>query len=209
MIAFTFSGALFALDARRQLVVEEVNAIGTAFLRLDLIDDPTERQLLQKLLKEYVNSRIRLWAKMSHRSAALAEVTVACALQREIWSVAITATERPELESERLLVLPALNETFDLATARTIAVQTHPPTLIYGALFGLASIAAFLVGFSMAKSIRIHRLHVVAFACVTAFMFYMILDIDRPRIGLVRLDTVHSLFSELEQSMVDRIERRD
>ncbi|MCA9102116.1 MAG: hypothetical protein KDA63_13225, partial [Planctomycetales bacterium] len=88
-------------------------------------------------------------------------------------------------------------------------VQTHPPTLIYGALFGLASIAAFLVGFSMAKSNRIHRLHVVAFACVTAFMFYMILDIDRPRIGLVRLDTVHSLFSELEQSMVDRIERRD
>ncbi|MCA9101279.1 MAG: hypothetical protein KDA63_09025, partial [Planctomycetales bacterium] len=115
LIAFTFSGAFLRLDARRQLVVEEVNAIGTAFLRLDLIDDPTERQLLQKLLKEYVNSRIRLWAKMSHRSAALAEVTVACALQREIWSVAITATERPELESERLLVLPALNETFDLA----------------------------------------------------------------------------------------------
>lgn len=205
LIAFTFSGAFSRLDARRKLVVDEVNAINTAFLRLDLIDDLEPRQQMQELLKQYVESRLRLWDKMTDRTAALDELALANGLQNEIWTSAITLTASPDLAPVRRVLLPALNQMFDLSKARVVAVRTHPPPLIYGALFTLASIGAFLVGFSMAKSQRLNWFHVKAFACVMSFMVCLILDIDFPRVGFVRLDAVHKLFGELHEVMVQRM----
>lgn len=205
LIAFTFSGAFSRLDYRRNLVVDEVNAVGTAFMRLDLIDDAQQRGELRELLKSYVESRMRLWDRMDKRETALQELTAANVLRGQIWSSAIAATAGESNSAARRSLLPALNDMFDLSTARVIAVQTHPPALIYVALFGLALIAAFLVGFSMAKSPRVQWLHVVAFAAVIAAMLCLILDIDYPRFGLVTLDSVHSLYSELQESMGQRI----
>mgnify|MGYP001064187145 CR=1 FL=1 len=73
LIAFTFSGAVSRFDARRHLIVEEANAIGTAYLRLDLL--PTGSQpTLRKEFSRYVEYRLEVYRKLSDVRAAKAEL---------------------------------------------------------------------------------------------------------------------------------------
>jgi hypothetical protein len=55
LIAFTFSGATSRFDSRRHLVVEEANAIGTAYLRVDMVP-PTAQPALRDGFRRYLDS---------------------------------------------------------------------------------------------------------------------------------------------------------
>lgn len=137
LIAFTFSSAYARYEARRQLIVDEVNAIGTALLRLDLL--PADSQVeMRGLFRQYIQSRYELWRVLSDKSAALNEYNHAQNLQSQIWSKSIQATEHETQGDARKLMLPALNQMIDITTTRLVAVQAHPPLLIFLALFLLA-----------------------------------------------------------------------
>jgi len=90
LIAFSFSGAQSRLDARRAMIVEEANAIGTAYLRLDLLPEP-ERATLQDRFRSYVDARVGYYRRMMDADASRAQHNRARALQREIWERAIPA----------------------------------------------------------------------------------------------------------------------
>src|SRR5262245_938880 len=91
LIAFAFSGASGRFDARRQLIVEEANAIGTAWLRLDVL--PAERQpALRDQFRRYVDLRIAVYRQLPDVTAAFAELGRANALQSEIWTAAVAAS---------------------------------------------------------------------------------------------------------------------
>src|SRR5215213_4102087 len=84
VLAFLFSGALGRFDARRGLVVEEANDIGTAWLRLDLL--PSEAQpVLRELFRRYLDSRIAVYEKLPDQDASEMELARSNALQRDIW----------------------------------------------------------------------------------------------------------------------------
>lgn len=85
LVAFTISGAASRYEARRQLVAQEVNAIGTAYLRLDLLA-PEARPALQGLFRDYVDSRIETYRKLSDTEAEQAERARSVKLQGEIWT---------------------------------------------------------------------------------------------------------------------------
>ncbi len=90
MIAFGFSGAIERFDTRRQLVVEEANAIGTAYLRLDLL--PTAAQpALRENFRRYLDSRLEVYRKLPDLAAAKVELARATKLQEEIWTQAVAA----------------------------------------------------------------------------------------------------------------------
>lgn len=200
LIAFNFAGAYGRLDARRDLIVEEVNAIGTAYLRLDLL--PAESQpALREKFRTYVDSRVDFYHELKDRKKALEELARASKLQDEIWTSAVAASRASDQSSAPMLLLPALNEMIDITTTRTMAVQTHPPLLIVVMLFALALICAGFTGQAMAKTETPSLVHVFGFAVVTAFMIYVILDIDYPRVGLVRLDAANDLLVELRRSI--------
>lgn len=200
LIAFTFSGAYSRYDTRRQLIVEEANAIGTALLRIDLV--PENRQpALRSKLREYVGTRSKLWRLFPDRDATLAEFARSEKLQRVIWSDAIEATEGETQGDARKLLLPALNEMIDITTTRLIAVQSHPPLVIFLLLGALSLAAAWIVGFGMAKTAQLSYAHVFGFAAMAALALYVILDIEYPRFGLVTLDAPHELLIELEEKM--------
>ena len=82
MVAFTFSGAEDRLDARRQLIVEEVNAVGTAYLRLDLLLPNDEAELRQEM-RQYVDTRLAFYDKILDFSAAKGERRRSDAIQQE------------------------------------------------------------------------------------------------------------------------------
>ena len=93
ILAFSFSGALARFDARRHLVVAEANDIGTAFLRIDLL--PTDAQApMRDLFRRYLDSRIETYRKLPDMEAAQAELARSLKLQSEIWSLAVSSSQK-------------------------------------------------------------------------------------------------------------------
>jgi len=127
LIAFTFSGAASRFDQRRDLIVQETNMIGTAYLRLDLLPADA-RADVQADFRRYVDARLNAYRLLPDIRAAQAELARAAALQQSIWDEVVAAGQEPGAAADAIkLLLPALNDMFDITTTRTLAVQLHPP----------------------------------------------------------------------------------
>ena len=94
MIAFTFSGAASRLDARRALVVQEANAISTAYLRLDLLSAASQPPLREHF-RRYTEARLAVYRALPDIEMSNALAAQATALQKEIWTGALWPRERP------------------------------------------------------------------------------------------------------------------
>ncbi len=206
LIAFTFSGAASRFDARRQLIIEETNDIGTAYLRLDLL--PAEAQAgLREKFREYVDARLEVYRKLPDIAAAKEELIKeelikANRLQVEIWRQSVAASRaQGAAAAAPMLLLPALNAMIDITTTRTMATQMHPPMVIFALLFGLALASSLLVGYGMAGSKARHWLHMLGLAFAMSVSVYVILDIEYPRLGLIRVDAFDQALVELRESM--------
>jgi len=201
LIAFTFSGATARFDTRRELIVEETNDIGTAYLRIDLL--PAEAQPgLRKSFLRYLDARLEAYQKLPDMDAAKASFEKANDLQRQIWQQAIAASRAQGAPpAAPILLLPALNTMFDITTTRTMAMQMHPPTIIFMMLFGLALAASLLAGHGMIGSRVRSWFHMLGFAIVMAVVVYVILDIEYPRLGLIRVDDFDQALVDLRESM--------
>lgn len=200
LIAFTVSGAATRLDARRVLTVQEANAIGTAYLRLDLLPEAAQ-PLLREQLKRYTEARLGVFRSLPDMTASARHAETATALQQKIWSGAIAAL-RDAPQSATMLVVPALNDMIDITTTRAIASRTHTPLVILGCLGLLAIFSALLTGFTLAgKRTLSSTLHMVGFALVVTMTIYVVLDLDYPRVGLIKLDYVDQAFVDLLAGM--------
>lgn len=156
----TFSGAPARFHTRRKLVVEEANAIGTAYMRLDLL--PTESQpALRELFRKYMDSRLEAFRKLPDYKAAMAELAKSEKLQMQVWTEAVAASRLPGSNSGAdKLVLPALNDMIDITSTRTMSMRIHPPLVIFELLFFLALVCSLLAGYGMAASKHRSWLHI-------------------------------------------------
>ena len=201
-----FLGMLLLLEAgrrlgiRRQLIVEETNAIGTAYLRLDLLP-PAAQPALRERFRQYVEARLAAYRQLPDIAAAQAEERRATQVQGDIWRQAVAACQEAGVPQATMLLLPALNAMMNLTTTRTLATRMHPPTMIFGMLFGLALASALLAGYSMADNQAGRWLYMLAFAAVIAGVVYVILDLEFPRLGLIRFQAFDQALVELRQSM--------
>src|SRR5271165_4721851 len=124
ILAFSFSGALTRFDARRHLVVEEANDIGTAWLRVALL--PADAQPpMRDLFRRYLDSRIEVYRKVPDMEAVKSEQARSAKLQSEIRALAVSSTREVGTAQAPMLLLPALNAMFDITTTRTEAARVH------------------------------------------------------------------------------------
>ena len=130
LIAFTFSGAMTRFDQRRHLIVEESNAIGTVWLRLDLLP-PAVQPELRELFRRYLDTRLEMYRKLPDIAAAKAKRAQGVKLESEIWSRAIAAARASDKPQAAVLVVSALNTMIDLANSETMATKLHPPPIIF------------------------------------------------------------------------------
>ncbi len=201
LIAFTFSGALQRFDQRRAQAVEEANAIGTAWLRVELLPAGAQPKMRQSF-RDYVDSRIATYRKLPDVAAAKQELARSQRLQNEIWAQAVAATRAPEGRTGgELLFLPALNAMFDITTVRVVATQIHPPLVIYAMLIALALASALLSGYQSASEKDQDWLHKVGFAAIVALTIYVILDLEYPRLGWVRIDAIDQVLVNVRAGM--------
>ena len=201
LIAFTFSGALTRFDVRRAQVVDESNAIGTAWLRIDLLPASAQPKL-RDTFREYVDARIATYRKLPDLEAARHELALSQNLQTEIWKQSVAAIRLPDARPNlELVIMPALNQMFDITTVRVFATYMHPPLIVYVMLVGLALASALLAGYQTAGERAHDMVHQIGFAAIVAFTLFVILDIEYPRSGWVRLDTIDQAIVNVRASM--------
>jgi len=200
LIAFTFYGAATRFDAKRQLIVNETNAISTAYQRIDLL--PTVRQgPLRDSLRRYLDARLAFYSKLTDASAAQDQASRATALQREIWSQAVVACQEVPSPATTTLVLSSVNAMIDIRTTRDVALHTHPPAIIFALLGVLLLICSLLAGFDAAAHMSRSAVHILGFAAVMAITVYVIVDYEYPRAGMIRLESIDESLVDLRQQM--------
>ena len=200
MVAFTFSGAATRFNEKRMLIAEEANTIETAYLRLHLVPDAEPQ--LQDLFRRYLDSRLETYRRLPNMAAASLEMANSKHLQEEIWTEAVYATRASGAHpAAAWLLLPALNNMVDIATTRTMALQMHPPRIVYVLLFCLGLICSLLAGYRMSTGARRSWLHILGFTVITMIIVYVMLDAEYPRYGLIRLETADQVLVDLRTNM--------
>jgi hypothetical protein len=193
LLAFTFSGAVSRFDTHRQLLTQEANDIGTAYLRLDLLPAQAQPELRQ-LFRDYTTSRLHLYDAVGEE---ISPETLR--LQREIWqrSTAAAMSQGANPDATKLL-LPAINDMIDITSTRQNAFNMHPPDVVYWLLFVFSGGAALMAGYSMKAG---PRDWMYSIALAVTLTVYTILDVEYPRRGLIRLQELDRTLISLRDSM--------
>jgi hypothetical protein len=199
VIAFTFSGAASRFDHRRDLTVEEANDIGTAYLRIQLLPEAA-RGPLQDKFREYVDARLQTYRVGTDvvRVSQLLQQTAQ--YQGQIWKMAADAIGHAQTPPVAALIIPSLNAMFDIVTTRTAATQMHPPAVVWVMLGGLALVCSLLVGYDLG-GVRRSWLHLLTFALLFSLTLYVIIDMEYPRVGLIRVTAMDRLLQDVRDSM--------
>ena len=196
IIAFTFSGAGARYEARHRLLVDEANAIGTAWLRLDLLPTSAQPQL-RDLFRRYVDLRIDSARTPLGNQETM---TKTLDLQTQIWSSAAAAAKESNQIAPNTVLLPALNAMIDITTTREQAKWLHSPAAVFILLGVLSLTGSLFAGYDLAGKPR-HWLHTLGFAAVLSLALFVIIDYEFPRLGFIRVDEADSALIDLRRSM--------
>ncbi|MGY4827930.1 bestrophin-like domain [Sphaerotilaceae bacterium SBD11-9] len=185
LLAFTLSQALQRYDSRSDAVVDEANAIGTAYLRAQLLPAPLRGEV-QALLRDYVDIRVGSSA-FNARQHAESDAMAHKALQTQnaLWEQARQATEADPKPATSGLYVQALNEVIDSYGRREAGLDRHVPELAIFLLFLTLLVASLGVGYS--SGVNGERPPAISFAMLVlvAALVFVILDLDRPRRGVI------------------------
>jgi hypothetical protein len=184
LVAFALSMTEDRFDARRLLVVDEANAIGTAHLRTALLPAPVDADA-RRLLQAYGDARLEFYAARDQAAVERAEER-AGALQASLWELAASAArERPTPTTA--LFVAAVNDVIDLDAKRLSAAEAHLPSTILVLLFVVAAVACAAVAYASAWSGRRSLLSLVMMPLLVGAALFVVVNLDRPRLGLIRV----------------------
>ena len=199
LLAFSFSRAANRFDDRREQVVEEANAVGAAYGVIDTLPAELQPRLREKF-RRYVDARLALYRVLPDMEAAQDELVEARRAHDELWAEAVEMTRVPQGPPPQVILLP-LNAMFAIGKNRTAIDYFHPPLALFGLLVILAFTSAFLVGHNMSASARKSRLHMVAYSAALASVIYVVIDLELPRVGMIRITGSDRFLVEVRDSM--------
>lgn len=199
LLGFAFSGAAGRFDKRRELVVDQVNAMSTAWMRLDLLQ-PERQAGARPEFRRYADALLAVYANPPGSEEEQRERVRLTQAQNELWSQSVAASLAPGGDPARIALLPALNEMFDAVDAEKLAQRIHPPQVIY-VMLGLTALAAALFGgFALSNGPR-NWMYSVGVALTISVAIFVILELESPRLGLIRIDAIDSALGEVRATM--------
>lgn len=192
LLGFSFAMAQARYDARRALVVEEANAIGTAYLRAQLLPGPAAPEAADAL-RRYVDVRLTHLGERVDEPALREAIVKTEQLHDYLWTRAAKAARQDPSPIASLFVA-SLNEVIDLHARRLAAFRNHVPEAVFLLLYCVAAVAMAVTGY--AAGLGGHRgfWPTVTTAVLIAVVIVVVMDLDRPRRGLITVS---------QQSMVD------
>lgn len=191
VLAFSFSMSGNRHEIRRQAIVNEANAIGTATLRASLYPDSVKKVFLQHF-KVYLEQRIAFFDVGTKYDSAYYWESESEKSGKKLWEVATTYAKATNSIVPSSQMIPALNSMFDLAAERHYALLAKVPEPILYLLFLLSILSAFFAGYSRKKE-RVNKLVSIIFCFLSAAVIYTTLDLDRPRRGLIQYNDMHQI----------------
>jgi hypothetical protein len=202
LLGFSFSMALGRYDARRGTFLREANAINAAFLRAQLLDRRT-RAAMQADLRAYVADRLAFArAEAAPQQRAIADNNSAT-LQRAMWNLAMQAAGRDTRSTMVPLVVAALNDVVSLSTEERAVLTNHIPDVVIVWLLLVALIASAMMGYGFGREGRRALVVKGGFAVMVALVFGLVLDLDRPQRGIIRVNL--SSMQRVQQNMGDAV----
>jgi hypothetical protein len=185
LIAFTFSLSLSRYDDRREMIVEEANAIGTAEMRVRLLPAPNDA-LLSRLLQDYARTRLAYGQADVTAKPALEGRSVA--QRNQIQGAALSALAPEARTPMATLVAPSINAVLDIGAEREALNSARIPGTILVILIAYNLLTAVVLGFALTgKRARQRPATIALFASLT-LTIAMIMDLDRPQRGSIRVD---------------------
>lgn len=185
VLAFGLSLAVGRYEARRAASVAEANAIGTTYLRAQLLAEPVRSRSLT-LLRRYTDQVIAVSGEVPGSSGMTRTTATEGELQRRLWRLAGQAIAAAPVASAPRLYVDSLNSTIDLQSARLSALNNRVP----GAVLGLEVIGA-------AVALGLLSLHIsllgrglvpmLAAAALVTMLLLVTFDLDRPTRGLIKV----------------------
>jgi hypothetical protein len=194
LIAFTFGMAASRFEARRGLVLDEANAIGTTYLRSALVPEP-HRSEIRTLLRDYVEVRLR------GTEPGMAEPALARSeeLQDRLWSQAVIIAEKSPTPITGLLI-QSLNEVIDLHAKRVASgMRNRIPGTIWGALYFTVILAMVGVGYYEGLVSKTRTLETLLLVVTFSGVLWLLADLDRPQEGLLKVS--QQAMSDLQKSI--------
>lgn len=182
LMGFTFSLAIDRFDTRRQAVLTEANAIGTTYLRAQLLDEP-HRTRITELLKEYVDNRLVLAKAMPGRNGALLQRNDQ--LITDLWTATVAAFPSIRPYDFSSSFLETMNAMIDMDTSRKAARRAHVPAAVFGLLFVYQFMSAGALGYVLPQGTR-GKLSAALVFLLFGLALLLVLDIDRPGDGRIR-----------------------
>lgn len=196
LLAFTFSMASSRFDARREVVIEEANDIGTVILRTDFYPDSV-RINLRNDLKEYLEARIGYYQAGTDYAKTKQFSVISDSISKKIWNTTVAYAKTDYKLAKTSELIPALNAMIDITTTRRAASEATIPGSIMYFLIALCFCAAFLLGYDNKN--HIDPVLTGGFAVMLSITIFCIIDLDSPRSGLITLDTPNEKITELRE----------
>ncbi len=185
MLGFTFSLSESRFELRRQLIVDETNAIGTTYLRTQTLPEAAGAEMRESL-RNYVALRVEMGKSPAITSSRLREfVDRSKQLQETLWAQAsVLAREQPN--PVRGLLLQTLNQMIDISAMRLAAFKNRVPFSIYAVLFLVSVMAMWLFGYYFSMRRGRPGMLVILLALLIASVMWLIMDLDQPLRGAIR-----------------------
>lgn len=192
LLGFSFAMAQSRYDARRALVVDEANAIGTAYLRAQLLPKP-EAQEVAAALRRYVDVRLKRLGERVDEPALREALKESEQLHEYLWTRAVRATQQDPRPVTNLFIT-ALNDVIDLHAKRLAAFRNHVPESVFLLLYFVAAVAMGVTGYVAGLGGHRNFWPSTTTAVLIAVVIVVVMDLDRPRRGLIQVS---------QQSMID------
>lgn len=188
LLGFTFSLSIARHDVRQEAVLEEANAIGTAYLRTTLIDDPRGARM-REALRRYVDERVSPFTTDKLDAGRVrAAVERSEAIHEELWKDATAAArEAPQAHPPALLV-QALNDVIDIHAKRIAHSRNHVPPIVLILLVTVAVLAMGYVGYGFGLVEHHGAMSAGVLVVLVAAILMVVLDLDSPQAGIIRVN---------------------
>lgn len=187
LLGFSFSLALSRFDARRTLVLEEANAIGSTANFALMLPETTQKPI-DSMLRDYTNVRIGLGVPYDPAKLER-DITRSLDLQARLWkeAVAVTATAPQSLPTYRFVA--SLNEMNNIHESRLTALRYHVPGEVMFILIGVAMVAMGFSGYHAGGRETRGRVATLIMSLTVAVVIMLIVDLDRPARGFIEVST--------------------
>jgi len=201
ILAFTFSMSAGKYEKRKDIIVQEANNIGTAILRCDLYPDSLRKEF-RKDFRDYLDARIAYFDAEYDNDKIEEANKKTEKYYLSIWKRACEFGRNSQNMVMTNQMIPALNDMIDITTTRESARIDHIPEPVILLLFTLCITTTFILGFfhTVKKS---GTIDLILLIIMTSITIYTILDLDKPRRGIITVEKQNQKIVELKKMLVD------